>query len=303
MKFKKIEYINRKTNKKEVENVPAENFMKFLYYNPFGKLALNAIIKRKFLSSWYGKNMDSKKSCEKIEDFVKNNSINMKESIKKINEFTSFNDFFIRKLKDGARKIDQSETALVSPADGKIFAINNFKGLDKFFVKGQEFSMKEFLNDEKLAKQFENGTFLIIRLAPADYHRYHFPLNGKISENKEINGYYYSVSPHAIRTNFKIFCENKREYSILETKEFGDVCIVEVGATMVGGIKQTYKENSFVKKGDEKGYFFFGGSTVILLFEKDKIQIDEDILKNSSNGIETKIFMGEHIGEKKAMLF
>ena len=139
---------------------------------------------------------------------------------------------------------------------------------------------------------------VIVRLAPADYHRFHFPADGKISMSRKIEGYYYSVSPHAIRQNFRIFCENKREYSILSTEKFGDICIAEIGATMVGGIKQTYEPDTFVKKGDEKGYFYFGGSTVIMFLEKDRVEIDRDILENSINGIETKVFMGEGIGKK-----
>ncbi|MGL4687155.1 MAG: phosphatidylserine decarboxylase, partial [Fusobacteriaceae bacterium] len=140
------------------------------------------------------------------------------------------------------------------------------------------------------------GTLVIVRLAPVDYHRFHFPADGIISECKKIQGYYYSVSTYAIRKNFRIYCENKREYSILKTKKFGDIVIAEIAATMVGGIKQTYKENTEIKKGEEKGCFYFGGSTTILLFEKNKIILDEDILKNSQNSIETKVFMGEKIG-------
>lgn len=296
MNFEKIKYKNRKSSEILTEDVPGEKYLKFLYYNPFGKLALNLIIKRKFLSSLYGRKMSSHKSVNLIEDFVKTYNINMEESIKKIHEFTSFNDFFIRKLKPESRKIDFNKNALVSPCDGKIFALERINDSSKFFLKGDEFSLGEFFKDNKLAKKFFSGTMLIIRLAPVDYHRYHFPCEGKILPSKLIDGHYFSVSPHAIKQNFRIFCENKREFSILKAKNFGDVCIAEIGATMVGGIVQTYKANSMVKKGEEKGYFYFGGSTVILLIEKNKIIIDEDILENSNRGIETEIKMGERVG-------
>lgn len=137
---------------------------------------------------------------------------------------------------------------------------------------------------------------MIIRLAPIDYHRFHFPADGEISESKLIDGVYYSVSTYAIKKNFRILCENKREYSILKTKKFGDIAMFEVGATMVGGIKQSYKSNSYVKKGEEKGYFYFGGSTCVLVFERGKVKIDEDLLENTKKGIETKVYMGEKIG-------
>lgn len=296
MNFEKIKYRDRKTNKILIENVPGEHFLKFLYYNPFGKLALNLIIKRKFLSSLYGKKMNSKKSINLIEKFVKNYNINMNEAVKKINEFTCFNDFFTRKLNPEARKIDFNKNTLVSPSDGRIFALERINDSSKFFLKGDEFSLSEFFKDDKLAKKYFSGTMLIIRLAPVDYHRYHFPCGGTISQSKLIRGNYFSVSPHAIKQNFRIFCENKREFSILKSKNFGDICIAEIGATMVGGIVQSYKINSMVKKGDEKGYFYFGGSTVILLIEKNKMIIDEDILENSNNGIETLIKMGERVG-------
>ena len=131
-----------------------------------------------------------------------------------------------------------------------------------------------------------------------DYHRFHFPVSGKISPNKKIDGDYYSVNPFALRKKAEIFCLNKREYSILSNPLFGDVVMSEVGATMVGRIVQTFKAST-VNKGEEKGYFKFGGSTVVLLFEKSKIRIDEDLLINTAKGYETTVKMGERIGEEK----
>ena len=253
MKFEKIKYIERKTGEIKEEKVMGEGALKFLYYNPFGSLLLNTVVKRKFLSEIYGKKMNKPESKMKIAGFIKEMNIDMNDYARDINEYKSFNDFFYRELKTGARTIDRTESVLVSPADGKILAYENLKEKDKFFVKGSEFTLEEFFSDKELAKKYEDGTFVIVRLAPADYHRFHFPAAGKISETKKIKGYYYSVSTHAIKRNFRIFCENKREYAILSTKKFGDIAMIDVGATMVGSIVQTYKENSFVEKGDEKG--------------------------------------------------
>ena len=105
-----------------------------------------------------------------------------------------------------------------------------------------------------------------------------------------------SVNPFALRKKAEIFCLNKREYTTLSNPLFGDVIMAEVGATMVGSIVQTY-ERSSVKKGEEKGYFKFGGSTVVLLFEKSKICIDKDLLINTAMGYETAVKMGERIGD------
>ena len=140
---------------------------------------------------------------------------------------------------------------------------------------------------------------IVFRLAPPDYHRYHFPVSGKVPEaNTKIDGDYYSVNPLALREKAEIFWLNKREYGVIESPVFGNVVMVEVGATMVGSMLQSYSGTS-IKKGDEKGYFKFGGSTVVLLFEKDKIQIDQDLLLNTSNSLETTIKMGEQIAVKK----
>ena len=299
MHFEKIKYIERKTGEIKIEKVMGEGALKFLYYNPLGSLVLNMLVKRKFLSAFYGKKMDLSKSKEKIADFVKEMNINMSDYARAIGEYKSFNDFFYRELKEGARKINFEEDVLASPADGKILAYENLSEKDKFFVKGSDFSLEEFFMDKELAKKYEGGSFVIVRLAPADYHRFHFPADGKVSETKKIEGYYYSVSTHAIKRNFRIFCENKREYAILSTKRFGDIAMVDVGATMVGSIVQTYSPNSDVKKGDEKGYFLFGGSTCILVFEKDKIEIDKDIIENTKNRIETSIYMGEKFAHEK----
>lgn len=296
MDFKPIEYIYRKTGEKLIEKVPGEKYLEFLYYNPFGKLALNLVIKRKFLTWYYGKEMDKKSSVSKIKSLIESAGINMAESKKNIEEFNSFNEFFIRELKDGAREIDVNENTLVSPADGKIFVYENLSEVSKFFLKGDEFTLQEFFKDDFLAEKYKDGVFMIVRLAPVDYHRYHFPADGFINKSKLIEGYYYSVSPHAIKKNFRIYCENKREYSILKTEKFGDIIISEIAATMVGGITQSYTPDTFVKKGDEKGYFYFGGSTVIMIFEKGKVEVDKDLILNSKNGIETKVYMGEKIG-------
>ena len=296
MDFNEIKYIERKTNELKVEKVPGEGFLKFLYYNPLGELPLNLIVKKKFLSEIYGRSMDSSKSKGKIAPFVSEHNINMDESIKSIDEFISFNDFFIRELKKEAREIASGEDEIASPADGKILAYEDIQLKNKFFLKGDKFTLEEFLGDKDLAKKYEGGVFLIVRLAPVDYHRYHFPVDGSISSSRLIEGNYYSVSPHAIKKNFRIYCENKREYAELKNEKFGDIILSEIGATMVGGIKQTYSPNTDVKKGQEKGYFFFGGSSCIILFEKGKINIEEDILRNSKNGIETKVYMGEKIG-------
>jgi len=145
---------------------------------------------------------------------------------------------------------------------------------------------------------YNGGTCLIFRLCPTDYHRFHFIDDGVCSNTTKIKGHYYSVNPIALKSINKLFCQNKREWSIFHSDNFGDVIYMEVGATCVGSIIQSYSPNSKIKKGTEKGYFKFGGSTVILFFKKDTIKIDEDLLHQTQLGFETSVFMGEKIGLK-----
>ncbi|MEX6626265.1 phosphatidylserine decarboxylase [Tenacibaculum salmonis] len=290
----KIQFIDRKSGNKITETPPGEGFLNLLYNNPFGKMALLPIAKRKFLSSWYGKRMDKPNSVTKIKGFVKQLNIDMNEAQKPIEDYVSFNDFFYRKLKRGARPI---ENGFVSPGDGKMLAFENIADIDKFFVKGRQFTLKEFLGNDTLAEKHKNSSLIILRLAPNDYHRYHFPFKGTPSKMTKIKGDYFSVSPYALASNFtKVFCENKREYCILSSEVKGDIIVAPVGATMVGSIIDTYTPNSPVKKGDEMGYFAFGGSTVVLIVDKNNLKIDADILKNTKNRIETFVKMGEKIG-------
>ena len=295
--IKEIKYVNRQTGEIEVEKVAGEAYLKWLYYNPLGKISAKTIVKNKFLSEYYGKQMDKPESKFKIPEFINNFDINLEESEKQY--FDSFNDFFVRKLKPEARPVNTEKNSITSPADGKIIAFPNLKETDNFFVKGKQFDIKKFFENEDIYKKYENGTMLIIRLCPTDYHRYHFPIDGFVKNDIKIQGDYLSVSPYAVKQNIDIYFNNKRSYSEMDTDNTGTVVMAEIGATMVGSIIQTFEENSPIKKGEEKGYFEFGGSTVILFFEKDKISIDEDILENSKKGFETQVFMGEKIAVTK----
>ena len=288
-----IQYYERETGQLKTEKVAGEKWLVWLYYNPIGEATLWTLAKRKLVSSVYGKMMDRTSSAKRIHPFIEDFNIDM-SSVRE-QEYKNFNDFFTRKLKDNVRPIDTSFNTVVSPADGKILAYANISNSD-FIIKGFRFNVSSFLGNPVLAQKYNDGAVLIIRLAPTDYHRFHFPVSGNLIPNKKIDGDYYSVNPFALRKKAEIFCLNKREYTIISNPLFGDVIIAEVGATMVGSIIQTYKGRT-VKKGEEKGYFKFGGSTVVLLFEKSKICVDKDILINTANGYETTVKMGERIGD------
>jgi len=294
-KMETINYIDRASGETKTEIVPSEGLLKWLYSSASGKVALQILFKRKVISSFGGWYMDRKFSARRIPAFVKEHNINLTEcQISNVSDFPTFNQFFYRKLKPKARPIGKD---LVSPADGKILAFQSINDVSKFFVKASEFTLESFLQTKKLADTYKGGAMAIIRLAPADYHRFHFPASGKVSVSTPINGHYFSVSPLALQSSLKIFCENYREYCIQETEGYGNILISDVGATMVGSIIQTYPANTSVNKGDEKGYFAFGGSTLVLLIEKGRITFDEDLLSNTKNGLETYIKMGENIAK------
>ena len=293
---KPIKYVDRESGQVRTEKVYGEQWLNWLYHNPVGEATLWAIAKRKIVSSVYGDMMENPSSSDKIQPFIEEYGVDI--SIAQEQNFNSFNEFFIRKLKPQARPIIQDSLAVASPADGKVLAYENINNSD-FYIKGVRFNVESFLNNSELAKKYKNGSMIVFRLAPPDYHRYHFPVSGKVPQaNTKIDGDYYSVNPLALREKAEIFWLNKREYGVIESPVFGKVVMIEVGATMVGSMLQSYSGTS-IKKGDEKGYFKFGGSTVVLLFEKDKIKIDQDLLRNTSNSLETTIKMGEQIAVKQ----
>lgn len=288
-----IKYIVRKTGKLVIEKVPAGKMMKFLNHNPFGKLALNILIKRKIVSSLYGWIMNTSYSKKWIHGFRQKYNMSLNEYVVPQNGFKTFNDFFYRHVKPESRPIGNG---LVSPADGKILVFQEINEYQDFFVKGGKFNIGSYMKDNILAKKFEGGSMLIVRLAPTDYHRFHFPASGKVTRTKLINGFYHSVSPIALDGSLEKFFENKRTICVQDSEEFGKIAYSDVGATMVGSIIQTYTPETHIDKGAEKGFFAFGGSTVVLFFEKGKIQFDQDLIDNTKNQIETAVLMGETIG-------
>ncbi|MBU3179000.1 phosphatidylserine decarboxylase [Clostridium estertheticum] len=293
-----IKYYNRKQNKYEIEKVAGEKYLNWSYSSPSGKGLVELLLKKKLFSKLYGYYCDTNMSSKKIKNFIKVLDIDMSMYAKSYNEYSSFNEFFIRSLKPGARIIDKNDNILISPCDGKISAYENVN-LNKIVqIKGFTYSLKELLQDDKIYSLYDEGTCLIFRLCPTDYHRFHFIDNGVCAGTTKIKGHYYSVNPVALKNINKLFCQNKREWSVFHSDNFGDTIYMEVGATCVGTIIQSYSKDSRVIKGNEKGYFKFGGSTVIILFKKNAVKIDDNLLLQTQLGFETAVLMGEKIGLK-----
>lgn len=293
-----IKYYNRKSKCYEIEKVAGEKVLNWTYSSPMGMKLLEAILKKRMSSSLYGWYLDRRVSKNKIEPFIYKFNLDLSIAEKTLNDFSSFNDFFYRKLKPTARPIDRDPRSLASLGDGKLFAYENID-LNKIIqVKGYTYSLKELIKNDKVAKKYSNGTCLILRLCPTDYHRFHFIDTGTCEAPVKIKGAYYSVNPVALQKVEKLFCENKREWSTFHSENFGDVLYIEVGATFVGSIIQTYTPHENVQRGEEKGYFKFGGSTVILFFEANTIKVDKDIVEQTMLGYESYVLMGEKIGGK-----
>jgi len=293
-----IKIYNRKTMEYETEKVAAGGFMKYLYGTATGRVGLEFLLKRKICSVLTGIVCNMGISKGKIDKFIDGYHIDMSECCENTRDFKSFNHFFTRRLKPYARPFSNDAGLLLSPGDGRLRAWADIN-IDKLVqVKGISYSLKELIDDNELAWRFQGGICLVLRLAPVDYHRFHFIDSGVCTHTRKIKGSYYSVNPMALNSIPKVFCRNKREYSILHSDNFGDVLYIEVGATSVGSIVQTYTPDATVTRGNEKGYFKFGGSTVILLLQKGSAVIDEDILTHTEADCEVRVLAGEAIGRK-----
>lgn len=233
---------------------------------------------------------------KKIQPFIEAYGIDSSEFLHPVCSYASFNDFFIRKLKPEARPINPYPNAAVMPADGRYYFYPEFSDGQLVDVKGQQLDLATLMGDAALANRYAGGSLVMARLCPSDYHRFHFPINCIPSASRLINGTLYSVNPIAIRQNLRIFSENKRCISVLRSPSFGDVVCIEVGATNVGSIHETYKPEQPVLKGQEKGYFAFGGSAMLLFFLPGKIQFDEDLVAATQAGIEIRCLMGQSMG-------
>jgi phosphatidylserine decarboxylase len=191
------------------------------------------------------------------------------------------------------RTIDQRQNVVTSPADSKCLIIPDFSAQEDFAVKGTTFSLKEFLADEKLAEEYKDGSGMILRLAPSDYHRYHFPFDATPSAVRKIGGSYESVNPFVYVYGAQPLVKNKRNITMLESPTFGKVVFASVGAILVGEIHETYEPGKAYKKGDELGYFSFGGSTVVMIFKKGAVRYSPKILEHSQSKFETQVLVGE----------
>lgn len=296
-----IFYIDRQSKKVCKERVYGKFFLDMLYGSTWlskvaAPVVLPVISRCHALSRLYGLAQKSCVSRCKIPGFIRRFEVDENEFADPVSSYKSFNDFFTRRLKTSARPIAAGNDVAILPADGRTLVFENISECDGFVVKGVKFSLEEFLANRELANVYGKGSMAIIRLCPSDYHRYHFPVTCIPQEPVLIKGALYSVNPMALKKDPQILSKNKREMTKLVTKSFGNVLFVEVGATYVGTIHQTFIPNEPYAKGDEKGYFSFGGSCIVLLFEPGRIQFDQDLVEASQKKMEVRALMGQSLG-------
>ena len=291
------ELYNRISKSTEHENTYKIDGLSFLYGTRLGKALTGSVINKRIISNLYGQLVKSRNSVKQIPKFIEHYAINTDEIKRPLHSFKSFNDFFIRELKEGSRPIDTTATHLISPADSRLFVFDLSKS-KSLPVKGYWYNLNALIKDKKLVNEYADGWCFIYRLAPSDYHRYCYIDNGHQEKVKRLRGVLHSVHPIALSVTKSLIAKNYRELTIMHTSNFGDVLQLEVGALLVGKIIQHQKQPYSFVRGEEKGYFEFGGSTIIQLFKKGSIQIDNDILEYSEKGIETIVRMGEKVGVK-----
>ena len=290
-----ILYYNRYTGKIEGESVYGESFLKFTYGNPLGKLALSALVRRACFSRFYGWRMRQSASASKIKPFVARYGLDPGEFADPISKFEHFDAFFVRRLRAGARPFPENDHELGFPAEGRHLAVADLSSYDGLWAKGQKFDLISLLGSGELAERYSGGAALISRLCPTDYHRYHFPCGGEAGETQLMNGFLYSVNPIALRQRVSYLWENKRCMTMLESPFFGSVALLEIGATCVGSIVQSYAPGP-VGKGDEKGYFRFGGSMFMMFYEPGRVRFSPDLLEHGAEGREVYARVGDRCG-------
>jgi phosphatidylserine decarboxylase len=290
-----IKFYNRYTGEIETEKVLGEKYLRWVYGTTLGKVGLHVLIKRAIFSRLLGASKNTRKSAESIPAFIEEYGINTEEMLRPVEDYTSFNDFFYRKLKPGARPLAEGNV-VVLPADGRHMGWQDAATMQSVFIKGQKFDLPALLGSEELAEKYEHGTVVLSRLCPVDYHRFHFVAEGTPEKAHLIPGPLASVSPYCLRHKLAWLWTNKRELTMLHSERVGDVIQLAVGATGVGAIFQTYESGKPVAMGDEQGYFAFGGSTVMTFFEPGRIQLADDILRNTADCRETFARQGDLLG-------
>jgi phosphatidylserine decarboxylase len=292
-----IQYYNRYTKKVESEKVYGEGFLRFAYEGA-GKI-FQSFLGQAWFSQAYGFIQDLPLSKVKVQKFIRDFSIPMEDFLpeegrSKEDPYSNFNQFFIRRFRPGLRPFPSAPEVFGAPCEARYIGFEEHQDEQHFPVKGVYLRAKDLLGKD--IEDFRGGPVVIARLCPVDYHRFHFSDNAEIISEYRIHGDLQSVSPIALKERPEIFIKNERSVTLMQTENFGPLAFIEVGATCVGKIVQSYK-GPHVERGAEKGYFLFGGSTVIILGQKGRFRLSDDLRENSLKGLETYLHLGDSMGQ------
>jgi len=285
-----VEYRDRATGELRTEVVYSESALRRLYETRLGRAALWAVARHEIFSHLYTLSDRLPLSRSRIARFVTDLGIDASEAARPLDQYRSLDDFFTRHLKPGVRPLDPDPSRLVAPADGRVLAYSALP--ETLLIKQTTLSAAALVG----AAHPPGGACLVVRLAPADYHRFHFPASGEAGPAVRIGRGLHSVHPIALEAGAPAF-GNKRMVTTLSGTPFGPITMIEVGALTVGTIVQTYTPGP-VDRGAEKGTFRFGGSTVVMLFEPGRVILDDDLLTATADGLETFVTCRSAIGRR-----
>lgn len=295
MSAQPLQFYNRYTGGMEVEHIYGERWLRWAYETRLGRIATRHIASKLWFSRWYGWRMSQPGSRKRIAPFITRYGIDTREMLEGVDTFASFNAFFFRKLKPEARPIYPGTESVVFPADGRHLGFNDYHLAKRFYVKGEQFDLVTLLDGTVSAADLSGATVVLSRLCPVDYHRFHFPYPGLPAATRMAKGPLFSVNPIALMRDISILARNLRAITRVEAT-FGSYWQVEIGATNVGSIRQTFTAGKPVAKAAEKGYFAFGGSSVITVFPAGTVTLAQDLIDNSLQGVETYARMGDLMG-------
>ncbi|MDY3249359.1 MAG: phosphatidylserine decarboxylase [Candidatus Choladocola sp.] len=270
-----------------------DRLLTLLYGNVAGRMLLRPLVSPQFsrIGGWL---LNTRLSAIAVAPFVKSHQIDLAQYRKQ--RFSSYNDFFTREILPEFRPVDADTETWISPCDARL-TVYPITEDGRFLIKHTQYTAESLLQNKKLAGHFLGGTLWLYRLCVDDYHRYIYPDNAKKSENVTIPGIFHTVNPVA-NDQYPIYKENTREYCLLKTENFGTVLMMEVGAMLVGKIENRHPKSRCVYRGQEKGNFAFGGSTIIVMTQAGKVIPDSVFLNHTADGVETKVKMGERTGRK-----
>ena len=281
------------------ETVLGDKWLKFAYLSPLRGALRWPLFGCGLFSRLMGTYLDSGLSRRKIAPTIRQLDIDMADFVVPDGGFRSFNDFFARPLRAGARPLPSEPDALPSPAECRLTVYPELHGGQVIPVKGTPYSVEELLGEvgAGYAAGFDGGSLMVCRLCPADYHRYHCPANGTLLKYGCIRGKYHSVNPIALHLGLKVFTQNLRTVAIMRLERLGLCAYIAVGAFGVASIHDLLREGDAFRAGDTAGWFTFGGSTVIMAFPKGAVAFDDDILRHSADGVETLVRVNSKIGK------